>query len=350
MKPGKALILVFLLFPAIGPAFAQAKDPYKVFNDYRAIARSGKAYAGAPLKGKIIGFANIVGTFPFCVAVENNIKEHLKRAGLDLGKGWISMDNQGDSAIGLKNAEIMLSRKPSFFIEFQRDPLVNNVVAAKFGAAKIPLLAIDVPIPGSPFMGCDNYKAALMCGHLMARMIRERWGGWDGVDMVVLGQAPRLGDVAMLRSEGVAHALAEDFGIQPDDPKIVRFDFVHDAPEESGWGFAEVLAAHPDAVKIAAAAINEICMAGIITAMQSAGRWDPTNKVIVTMGADDIGQFQIREGLSDAAIAFFPERYGEYVVPAVCAILTGNPVPPYIFVENEVITKANIDQWYPKKR
>jgi ribose transport system substrate-binding protein len=350
MKPGKSLILVLLLFAIGTQLFGQSKDPYKVFNDYRAMAESAKAYPGAPLKGKIIGFANINGTFPFCVAVENNIKEHLRRAGLDLGKGWISMDNMGDPRTGLKNAELMLARKPNFFIEFQIDPLVNNVVAAKFGAAKIPLLAIDVPIPGSPFMGCDNYKVALLCGHLMARLIREKWSGWDGVDMVVLGQVPEIGDVALLRSEGVAYALAEEFEIRPDDPKIVRFNFVNDAPEEGGWGFAEVLAAHPDAVKIAAAAINEIYMAGIIAAMQNAGRWDPANKVIVTMGADEIGRSQLREGLSDAAIAFFPERYGEYVVPAVCAILTGNPVPPYIFVENEVITKANIDQWYPKKK
>ena len=67
------------------------------------------------------------------------------------------------------------------------------------------------------------------------------------------------------------------------------------------------------------------------------------------MGCDEIGQVQIRQGLTDAAVAFFPDRYGEYVVPAVCAILTGHPVPPYIFVENEVITKENIDRWYPKK-
>jgi ABC-type sugar transport system substrate-binding protein len=36
-------------------------------------------------------------------------------------------------------------------------------------------------------------------------------------------------------------------------------------------------------------------------------------------------------------------------VPAVCAILDGQAVPPWIYVENEVITKANIDKYYPKK-
>ena len=260
------------------PGFAFARrDPYEVFNQYRAMAKAGKPYAGAPLKGKVIGFANIFGTLPFCISVENNIKDQLKLAGLDLNKGWISMDNQYDSVIGLKNADIMLSKQPNFFIEFQADAKVNNIVAGKFGAAKIPLLAIDVPIPGSPFMGVDNWKVALIGGHEMAKQIKEKFGGWDGVDMVALGQMPAGGDVVMLRSEGFAQALSEDFGIDVKDPKIVRFDGGMGQSEQAKAAMDDVLAAHPDAVKIAVTSINEQTMAGIIAALQGAGRWDPKN-------------------------------------------------------------------------
>ena len=350
MKATSVAFAVSALLLAAALCFGQAKDPYRAFHRYRALAQSGKPYPGAPLKGRLIGFANIVGSFPFCVEVENNLKEHLKLAGLDLNRGWISLDNLGDPEIGLKNAELMLARKPHLFIEFQLDPLVNSIVAARFGAAGIPLLAIDQHVPGAPFVGIDNYQVALLCGRTMAGLIRERWGGWDGVDAIFLGQHQGLGEVARLRSEGVAQALAEEFDISPADPKIVRFEFVNDAPEEDGWGFAQVLADHPDAVRMAAAAINEFYVAGIITALQNAGRWEPANKIIVTMGMDEIGQVQLREGLSDAGIAFFPERYGEYVVPAVCAMLTGNPVPPYVFVKHEVITRDNLERWYPKKK
>jgi ribose transport system substrate-binding protein len=340
--------LAFLLAAAL--AAGQTPDPYRAFNKFRAIAASGKPYPGAPLRGKVIGFANIAGTWPFCISVENSIRRQLALAGLDVARGLIVLDNMGDSETGLRNAEIMLARKPHLFIEFQVDPLVNNIVASRFAAAGIPVVAIDVPVPGAPFIGVDNFGVALLCGRVMAGLIREKWGGWHGVDAVFLGQAPRIGDVAMLRSEGVAHALAEEFGISPTDPKIIRFDFVPEAPEESGWGFSEVLAADPVPTRIAAAAINEIFMAGIITALQSAGRWSAEDSIIVTMGMDEIGQAQLREGLSDAGIAFLPERYGEYIVPAVCAILTGNAVPSHVFVRNEVITQANLDRWYPRKR
>ncbi len=348
MKRARILFIVLALVAVAGMAFAA--DPYAVFNKYRDMAKAGKPYAGAPLKGKVIGFANIFGTLPFCISVENNIKQHLKLAGVDLTKGWISMDNQYDSVLGLKNADIMLSKKPHFFIEFQADSKVNNIVAGKFGAAKIPLLAIDVPIPGSPFMGVDNWKVALIGGHEMAKQIKAKFGGWDGVDMVALGQMPAGGDVVMLRSEGFAQALSEDFGIDVKDPKIVRFDGGMGQTEQAKAAMDDVLAAHPDAVKIAVTSINEQTMAGIIASLQGAGRWDPENVVVITLGVDELGQSQIRDGLSDGGVAFFPERYGEYVVPAVIAALQGAPGPAYIFVENVIINKSNIDKWYPKKK
>jgi ribose transport system substrate-binding protein len=347
MKRGKILFLVLAFIAVAGMAFAA--DPYAVFNKYRAMAKANQPYTGAPLKGKVIGFANIFGTLPFCISVENNIKAQLKLAGVDLGKGWISMDNQYDSVIGLKNADIMLSKHPDFFIEFQADAKVNNIVAGKFGGAKIPLLAIDVPIPGSPFMGVDNWKVALIGGHEMAKQIKQKFGGWDGVDLVALGQMPAGGDVVMLRSEGFAQALSEDFGIETKDAKIVRFDGGMGQSEQAKAAMDDVLAAHPDAVKIAVTSINEQTMAGIIASLQGAGRWDPKNVVVITLGVDELGQSQIRDNQSDGGVAFFPEHYGEYVVPAVCAMLQGAPVPPYIFVENVIVNRSNVDKWYPKK-
>ncbi len=62
-----------------------------------------------------------------------------------------------------------------------------------------------------------------------------------------------------------------------------------------------------------------------------------------------MGQALIRRGLSDAGVAFLPERYGEYIVPAIAAVLTGNAAPPASFVKNEVITRENIDSYYPEQ-
>jgi ribose transport system substrate-binding protein len=349
MKKAKVLFFAVALVAAAGLLSAQATDPYKAFSNYRAMAKKGIPYPGAPLKGKVVGFANVLGALPFCTLLEAGVKKQLTLAGGDLDQGWISLDNQYNPVVALKNAGVMLSKHPDIFIEYQLDAKTNNIIAAKFGEAKIPILAIDLAIPGAPVVGTNNYTVATLGGHAMAKLIREKWGGWDKVDLVVIMRIP-LTEHLMLRAEGVADALAEEFGIDPkNDPKIVRSQGGMGDLAQAKAAMEAVLSAHPDAVRIAMTSANEQTMAGFIAAMQGAGRWDPANEVIVTLGVDQLGQSLIRDGLSDAGVAFFPEHYGEYIVPAVAAMLTGNAVPPGIFVESEVITKANIDKWYPKQ-
>jgi ribose transport system substrate-binding protein len=184
----------------------------------------------------------------------------------------------------------------------------------------------------------------------MAGLIRDKWGGWDEVDLVVIMKVPVPNEHIMLRTEGVADALAEEFGIDAKaDPKIVRAVGGMGQLEPAKAAMDKVLAAHPGAVRIALSSNEEGSMAGCIAALKGVSRWEPANKIIVTIGVDELGQSLIRDGSSDAGVAFFPEHYGEYLVPAVAALLTGNPVPPAVFVQNEVITLANIDRWYPKQ-
>lgn len=328
--------------------FAQEKEMYPLFYKYREIAKKEQPYPGSPGKGKKLGFANIFATLPFCISVEKNIIKQAKLAGF-AEKDMIIMDNQYDSVIGLKNADIMLSKRPNFFIEFQSDAKVNSIVAQKFGRANIPLLAIDVPVPGAPFMGVNNWKVAVIAGEYAGKLIKEQWGGWDNVDLVVLLQMPAGGEVTMLRSEGFAAALVDMFGADAEE-KIVRADGGMGQTEQAKAAMDDVIAAHPDAERIVLTTINEQTMAGAIASLQGAGRWSADDTIIIAQGGDELGQSQIRSGLTDATIAYFPEKYGEYVIPAVVAILQGQAVPPYIYIENEVITKANIDKFYPIKK
>ncbi len=351
MNKRKLLLLVASFVAVAGLLSAQAADPYRVFKSYLAAAKKGVSYPGAPLKGKVVGFANALGVLPFCAHVEAGLKKQLALAGLDLTRGWISMDNQYNPAVSLKNVDAMIARRPDLVIEYQMDQKTNYVIAGRLGVAKIPVLAVDVPVPGAPLVETNNYTIAVLAGRTMARLIREKWGGWDAVDLVVIMKVSAPGEGIMLRAEGVADALADEFGVNPQDPKIVRAvdGLFGDKLEETKATMAKVLEAHPEAVKIALSSTNEQLMAGSIAAMKEAGRWDPDNKVIVTRGVDELGQSLIRDGLSDAGAPFFPEYYGQYIVPAVAAMLTGNAAPPATFVESEIITKANIDRWYPKQ-
>ena len=349
MKNLKALGFALAFFTAAGLLSAQAADPYKAFNTYRAAADKGVPYPGAPLKGKVVGFANAFSALPFCVLVENGIKKQLALAGCDVTQGWISMDNQYNPAVALRNLDAMIARRPDIFVDYQLDPRVNHITAARLLEAKIPVVTIDVEMPGVHLAGTNNYTVAVLAGHAMAALIREKWGGWDKVDLVVIMKVPAPTEHIMLRTEGVADALAEEFGIDPKDPKIVRAVGGMGVLDQAKAAMDQVLASHPEAVRIVLTSHEEASMTGCIASLKTAGRWDPANKIIVTMGVDQIGQALIRDGSSDAGVAFLPEYYGAYVVPIVAALLTGNTAPPAAFVRNEVITRANIDRWYPKQ-
>lgn len=322
---------------------AGAYDYYYMLKEY---AGKGEPYPDAPAADHTLAFTDIMGGIPFCIDVWNSVQDQWKLAGGDPGKLYYA-DNQYDATIGLKNADIMLAKNPDALINFQFDSKVNSIISTKFGAAGIPIITVDVPCPGAPFMGCNNFKVSYMAGERAIEEV-EKMGGIDKLDAIVLIQFPAGGEVLMLRSEGFYVAFVDKYGADVIDPITVRADGGAGEAEQASKAMTDILSKIPDAEYVAMTSINEETMSGCIAAIQTAGRWDPDKWFIITMGCDDVGKQQIRDGLIDGAVAFFPERYGEYLVPATLALMEGYAVPPFMYVENEIITKDNIDEWYPE--
>ena len=47
------------------------------------------------------------------------------------------------------------------------------------------------------------------------------------------------------------------------------------------------------------------------------------------------------------SVAYFPERYGEELIPLIISILQKKPVPSSVFVKHELITPKNVGLIYP---
>ncbi|MCF7944923.1 MAG: sugar ABC transporter substrate-binding protein [Spirochaetia bacterium] len=319
---------------------------YAVFEAFRVAADNLEEYPGLPGEGKKLGFANIYGTLPFCISVEESIERQAELAGFS-EKNVFIMDNQYDSSIGLKNADIMLSKNPDVFIEFQADAKVNSIISQKFSKADIPIIAVDVPIPGAPFMGIDNWNVSYMAGEEIARQIKEQWGGIEQADLIVLLQNPVGGENLMDRSEGAAAALVDIFGSEVKE-KIFRVDGGAGQSDQAKTAMDDVLSANPKAEKIAFTGLNDQMAAGGIASLQGSGRWSEDDIILVTLGVDELGQTLIRSEQADAGVAFLPENYGRYCVPAAVAAMLDEPVPENIYIDNKVITKDNIDEYYPE--
>ena len=320
---------------------------YPVYEGFNTEAKAMQAYSGQPGKGKTIAFANIVNGSPFCDLVEASVVRQALLAGFDKDN-IIILNNQYNAVIGLKNADIILAQQPDVFIEFQFDERANNVISRKFTKAGIPIIAIDVPVPRSPFMGADNFGAAWLGGEVMAQAITSKFGGIDGLDKIALLQFPTGGSATMMRSEGFVPPLEEAFGVDAVAAKLVKTDGGSGGTEPAKLVMDDLLAANPDAKTWAATAINHESIAGIIAAFEAAGRWDSDNVVLVGMGGGPLGQAQLRDGQIDGSVAFYPEKYGQWAVAAAVARMLGEPVPPYMFPDHVTLTMDNIDQFYPE--
>jgi ribose transport system substrate-binding protein len=47
------------------------------------------------------------------------------------------------------------------------------------------------------------------------------------------------------------------------------------------------------------------------------------------------------------SVAYFPERYGDELIPLALAVIAGRPTPPAIYTKHQLVTPANVDQVYP---
>ena len=119
-----------------------------------------------------VGFANLVRDITFTIDVE----ESIQRAADATGCVNLSIfDNELDGATALANADNMITLGTQGVIEFQTDEKFGLVIMDKFRAENIPVVAIDIPLPGATFFGADNYRAGFMAGEGMGHAFKERY-------------------------------------------------------------------------------------------------------------------------------------------------------------------------------
>lgn len=296
------------------------------------------AVAEKPIR---VGFANINERGSFGKMVLQNMKDEAAKRGYEL----IAVDNNSDGQIAVQNADTLLAMDIDYMIEFNVDQSVAPVIMEKFNERNIPVIAIDIRHEGAVFFGANNERAGEIAGETAGKWIKENWDG--ELDYIVLIVQPVSGPAVAPRVKMFPQGI-ENEGIAFNPEQIIEIDGQNDA-QFTQARFADFLLAHPEAEKIAVATINDVAASGVYAAAETAGRAENIVLVSQNATADFVEPMYAADGKTNwiSSIAYFPNRYGEFVFNIVDKMVAGETLEENYYIDHIAITWDNIKEWYP---
>ena len=282
-----------------------------------------------------IGFANLTEEGPFYV----DVRRGLERAAHETGNiDLIIADNQlnGDRAVEI--ADQFVQQDLDLVIEYQIDAQAGNRIMDRYRQADIPVIAVDIPMVGATFFGVDNYRAGQLAGAALGEWIQQAWGGQ--LDRLIVLEEPRAGALPGSRIQGMLEGLHSIIGEIPASQYLTLNS--GNTGEVSEAQLTEALKQLPSLHRLAVLGFNDDTAMGALTAARKLHR--ENDVVIVGQGADR----RVREELKKpgsriiGSTAYWPERYGEMIIPLALKILRGEPVPPAVYMEHAFIAAAAV--------
>ena len=324
-------------------------EEYSFYNNLREYAKKGENYPSSPAKGYTLAYGGLIGGNLFLDKVKESITTNWSNAGGESQKLYL-FDNQNDTTTALDNADKILALNPDVFISWQVDPATNNIISSKFKEKNIPIIAIDNPIPGAILIDQDDFQLAYLMGEKAIELI-EGSNGINNIDKIIYLGAPSIQEVEIqeifnMRKDGFGQALNKTYDSDIIDSKFIMIDCSWDS-EETKKLVNEILIANPQMKNVVLASLADDFLFYSIDAIKEAKKWDSEKWIALTIGVftDEVKQY-INDGTIDAGIGQFPERYGGYLIPAALSLINGEPIPQIIYIENEIISKDNINEFY----
>jgi ribose transport system substrate-binding protein len=288
----------------------------------------------------VIGFANLTEDIVFTQLVREGIVAAAEEAG---NIKLVLADNKLDGATALSNAENFITQGVDGVIEFQTDEAFGNVIMSKFRREGIPVIAIDIPMPGATFFGADNYYAGQLAGEAAAAYAQENWGG--EADYLLILELPQSGPVPAARMQGMEDGVQTNLNTPIPEENVFHLDSKN-TQETAFEVTTDTLANIPKGSKVIAVTINDGTALGVIAAFETAGRAEDV--IVVGQGADPSGQEEMIKENSRylGATAYFPELYGYKIIPTMIDLLECRSVPPSVYVDHVFISAENICDYY----
>ena len=279
-------------------------------------------------------------TNPFAIPITKGIAKLAK----DLGLKLIYCDAEFKPEKAISCAEILASQKPDFVIAGNWQGGAAAAIMAIFDKAKIPAASIDVSHPNAVFFGASNYASGVVGGKAAGEYAKANW---DCKDVwVFMGENLEEGEAADLRLVGFADGVQEVCGALPAD-RIDRMRLAAGTADQAITVTTDWLTAHPEAKHILSGTIDDERANGMAKAFVATKR----DGMVVGQGCDSVGIAVVKmapasENRFLGCAAYYPEKYGDYLVSIALDVMAGKAVPQEIHMEHSFLDHDTIGTVY----
>jgi len=292
-----------------------------------------------PRKRFRIGYAAADNHIKFSDEVSRSLAVAARTYGVDL----ILKDNEASPPKALANVDALLQEGIHLLIEYQLNETVAHLIAAKCHEAKVPIIAITFAHPGAYYFGGNNYLAGKLAGEYLFDFARRNWRG--KVDKLLLLPAKGMGSTQEVRMTGISDCLLKKH-------KLIQATEVFTASPghtvEDGYQRTKELLQQVKAPKkrILIAGLSDPLAIGSSRAVQKLG-FAKQVAIVGQGGSRDGRNYLQRGGPFKASVAYFAQTYGERVIPLALKILQGEKVPLISYTDLVVLTRDNLEQYFP---
>jgi ribose transport system substrate-binding protein len=286
-----------------------------------------------------VGYISLGESIPFVKLVSDNIKAEAEKAGIELA----FCDSEIDAAKALACAQNLEVQEVQAVLNFQLFEDSAPEICAAYGG--LPTIAIDIhqdPCEVA-FMGADNTLAGQLAGKYVGDALKAE-NDCEYTAVVTL-DTKGAGATTEARVNGMIAGFEEACG--PIDEAKFRSLDVGGTTDLAVTKFGDQLSALEPGGTIVVLSLNDDMSLGAFAAARTAGR--ETELRLAGQGADPTSWKEIAcnpQWLADTA--YFPERYGEILIPAVVKLLNGETIEENLFTPHEVVTKDNVRTLYPE--
>ena len=302
--------------------------------DYRATIRPAK-------QAWKIGYGDGFSGIPFTDSVTDSINAVADEMGVEI----IYCDNAVDQEKTLNCTNLIIAQGADGVVFANWIGGTEDLIAGIYTDAGLPCVSYDGPHPGCAAFGPDNYRAAQEAGRYLGQLAADQ--GWDPAEteLIILWNP----DVPVLkeRRDGSIAGVTDVFAIPPDNihTDIPHKDISDVLPLVRDW-----VTAHPDAQNVLCFGHSDQPGVDCALALEEGGFLG--RAAAASLGASDEALVDLRDRTDDesifkATISYFPERYGQYLVPAIVDLLEGRPVPDRIIPDVSPVTRENVQELYP---